>query len=137
MLVAVIAAKPLLGSLDEAFQYIQEFTGFFTPGILFIFLSALFWKRATAASALFAAITSLVLSIAFKTLMPEVPFIDRMGLVFVLSGLVAVAEVMISGNKIHPKAVDLQTINFKTSKAFNVNTLVIVLILIAFYTIWW
>ena len=137
MVVAVIAAKPLLGSLDEAFQYIQEFTGFFTPGILFIFLSALFWKRATAASALFAAITSLVLSIAFKTLMPEVPFIDRMGLVFVLSGLVAVAEVMISGNKIHPKAVDLKTINFKTSKAFNVNTLVIVLILIAFYTIWW
>jgi SSS family solute:Na+ symporter len=137
MLVAVIAAKPLLGSLDEAFQYIQEFTGFFTPGILFIFLSALFWKRATAASALFAAITSLVLSIAFKTLMPDMPFIDRMGLVFVLSGLVAVAEVLISGNKIHPKAVDLQTINFKTSKAFNVNTLVIVLILIAFYTIWW
>lgn len=137
MLVAVIAAKPLLGSLDEAFQYIQEFTGFFTPGILFIFLSALFWKRATAASALFAAITSLVLSIVFKTLMPEMPFIDRMGLVFVLSGLVAVVEVVISGNKIHPKAVDLQTINFKTSKAFNVNTLVIILILIAFYTIWW
>ena len=137
MVVAVIAAKPLLGSLDEAFQYIQEFTGFFTPGILFIFLSALFWKRATAASALFAAITSLGLSIAFKTLMPEMPFIDRMGLVFLLSGLVAFIVVMLQGNKVHEKAVDLQAINFKTSKAFNVNTVVIVLILIAIYTIWW
>ena len=137
MIIAVIAARPLLSSMEGAFQFIQEFTGFFTPGILFIFLSALFWKKATAASALFAAVTSLILSIAFKALIPEVPFIDRMLMVFLLSALIAVIVVMVQGNQDHPKAVNLQSINFKTSKAFNVNTLVISLILIAFYTIWW
>ncbi len=45
-------AKPLLGQLDQAFQYIQEFTGFFTPGIVVIFLLGFFWKKATATSAL-------------------------------------------------------------------------------------
>ncbi len=137
LVIAVITAKPLLSSMEGAFQFIQEFTGFFTPGILFIFLSALFWKKATAASALFAAVTSLVLSIAFKALIPEVPFIDRMLMVFLLSALVAVIVVMAQGNQDHPKAVNLQSISFKTSKAFNVNTLVISLILVAFYTIWW
>ena len=41
LLIAIVAAKPLLGSFDQAFQYIQEFTGFFTPGICVIFLLSL------------------------------------------------------------------------------------------------
>jgi len=137
MLIAVIVARPLLQSMEGAFQFIQEFTGFFTPGILFIFLSALFWKKATSASALVAAISSLVLSIGFKALIPDVPFIDRMAMVFIISAVLAVIVVIVQGNKVHEKAVDLGSINFKTSKAFNVNTLVIALILAAFYTIWW
>ena len=47
LVIAVICAQPLLGSMESAFQYIQNFTGFFTPGILVIFLVALFWKKAT------------------------------------------------------------------------------------------
>jgi len=137
MLIAVIVARPLLQSMEGAFQFIQEFTGFFTPGILFIFLSALFWKKATSESALVAAISSLVLSIAFKALIPDVPFIDRMGLVFIISAILAIIVVVMQGNKDHHKAVNLSSINFKTSTAFNVNTLVVGLILAAFYTIWW
>lgn len=52
MVIAMLCARPLLGSFDQAFQYIQEFTGFFTPGICVIFLLGLFWKRASAAGAL-------------------------------------------------------------------------------------
>ena len=65
---AVICAQPLLGSMESAFQYIQNFTGFFTPGILVIFLVALFWKKATTLSVLVAAIMSLILSLGLRFL---------------------------------------------------------------------
>jgi SSS family solute:Na+ symporter len=52
VLLGILAAKPLLGSFDQAFQYIQEYTGFFTPGIVVIFVLGLFWKRANEAGAL-------------------------------------------------------------------------------------
>ena len=64
ILLAILTARPLLGSFDQAFQYIQEYTGFFTPGIVVIFLLGLFWKRATEAGALAATIGSFVLSVA-------------------------------------------------------------------------
>jgi SSS family solute:Na+ symporter len=65
LLVAIVMAKPLLGSFDQAFQYIQEFTGFFTPGICVIFLLGMFWERSTATAALVAAIASFLLSAVF------------------------------------------------------------------------
>src|SRR3546814_11359472 len=61
----LLTARPLLGSLDQAFQYIQEFSGFVTPGITIIFLLGLFWPRATEAGALVGAIASVVLSFVF------------------------------------------------------------------------
>src|ERR1700681_1492503 len=62
LIIAMLAAKPLLGSFDQAFQYIQEFTGFFTPGICVIFLLGMFWDRTSATGALVAAVASAVLS---------------------------------------------------------------------------
>ena len=64
LIIAILMAKPLLGSFDQAFQYIQEFTGFFTPGICVIFLLGMFWERCTATGALVAAIASFVLSLS-------------------------------------------------------------------------
>ena len=52
MMIAVVLAKPLVGKSEQAFQFIQEFTGFFTPGIVVIFLFGFFWKKATASSLL-------------------------------------------------------------------------------------
>ena len=86
ILIAAIVAKPLLGSFERVFQYIQEFTGLFTPGILVIFLVALFWRKATTLSVLVAAIASVVLSLAIKFVMPELAYIHRMGIVFFISG---------------------------------------------------
>jgi SSS family solute:Na+ symporter len=137
MLIAVVCAKPLLGSIDEVFQYIQEYTGYFTPGILLIFLIALFWKKATSAAALTAAIGSFVLSLVLSKFYPELPWMDRMGIVFIASAILAFLVVMLQGNADHPKAVKLNTINFKTSTAFNINTLIVILVLIVFYAIWW
>ena len=66
IIIAIIAAKPLVGSSEQAFQFIQEFTGFFTPGITVIFLLGLFWKRANEAGAICAAVSSVLLSWLFK-----------------------------------------------------------------------
>ncbi len=79
LVIAMIVSRPLLGNFDQAFQYIQEFTGFFTPGIVAIFLLAIFWRATTANGALGAAVGSAVLSLGFKLFWPSLPFIDRVG----------------------------------------------------------
>lgn len=74
----------MLSGLDQAFQYIQEFTGFVSPGALSIFLAGFFYKRATANGALAAALGSFVFSFGLKFLFPGLPWMDRMGLVFLM-----------------------------------------------------
>ena len=44
LLIASIMA-PLLGGIDQAFQFIQEYTGVVSPGILAVFILGLFWKK--------------------------------------------------------------------------------------------
>jgi SSS family solute:Na+ symporter len=137
MLTAAIIAKPLLGKFDQAFQYIQEFTGFFTPGVVAIFLLAMFWKKTTANAALAAALSSAVLSLAFKLLWPELPFIDRVGLAFVLCVLIGMAVSRLEGGGEHPDAIDYKAVDTSTSKGFNFASVVIVLMLTGLYATWW
>ena len=137
LFIAVCVAQPLLGDLDSAFQYIQEFTGFFTPGILVIFLVALFWKKATTMSVLIAAGTSLFLSIFIWYVFPEYPFIHRMGVVFLISGLTCYMTALIQGYTDQEKAIDLNGINFSTSKGFNYSTVAIVAVLAVIYGLLW
>ena len=137
LVIAVICAKPLLGSLESAFQYIQEFTGFFTPGILVIFLVALFWKKATTLSVLIAAGTSLTLSVFIWYFFPEYPFIHRMGVVFLVSGFTCYMTTLIQGYSDQEKAIDLKGINFSTSKGFNYSTVVILAVLTVIYGLLW
>jgi SSS family solute:Na+ symporter len=136
MVLAMLTAQPLLGSFDQAFQYIQEFTGFFTPGICVIFFMGMFWEKTTANGALFAAIGSAVLSFAFKMLWPELPFIDRVGLVFLSCVAIAVV-VSLMENRSQPGAVHLGDIDFSTSKGFNLSAIAVTLMLAALYTTWW
>lgn len=136
MILAMIAAEPLLGKFDQAFQYIQEFTGFFTPGIVVIFLLGMFWKKTTAAGALAAAIGSVVLSFAFKMLWPELPFIDRVGLVFLIAAGLAAAVSMLQ-NREQEGAIHLDEIQFATTTGFNISALAVTLILAALYATWW
>ena len=137
ILLAIFTARPLLGSFDQAFQYIQEYTGFFTPGIVVIFLLGLFWKRASEAGALAATIGSFALSIGLKTLWPELPFMDRMGLVFVLALILAVVCSLLAPAAAATDRIRTTGISFGTSTGFNVGAVGVVVILIALYTAWW
>ena len=138
IIVAVLCAQPLLGNLESAFQYIQNFTGFFTPGILVIFLVALFWKKATSLSVLVAAITSLFLSLGMYLLAPDdFPFQHRMGIVFLVTGFLCYMTALLQGYEDQDKAIILEDINFLTSKGFNISAFIILVLLIIIYTIWW
>ena len=137
MLLAMICAKTLLGNFDQAFQYIQEFTGFFTPGIVVIFLLGMFWKKTTSNGALAAAIGSAVLSFALKMLWPELPFIDRVGLVFLTCVAIAVSFSVLAGNREQDGAVSLHDIQFSTTRGFNLSSVLVALILSALYATWW
>lgn len=136
LLIAVFIA-PLLSNLDQAFQYIQEFTGFVSPGALAIFLAGFFYKKATANGALAAAIGTFAFSLLFKVFMPELPFLDRMGIVFLLSLLLIWIFARIEGNKDHEKAITISFELFKTSKAFVIGSIGVIAILILFYSLWW
>jgi SSS family solute:Na+ symporter len=137
MLVAMIVARPLLGNFDQAFQYIQEFTGFFTPGIVAIFLLGFFWKNTTANGALGAAIGSAALSLGLKLVWPSLPFIDRVGLVFLLCMGLGVLISRLGGGRPHPRAIEYRDVDIHTSTGFNLASLVVVLMLGALYIVWW
>jgi SSS family solute:Na+ symporter len=137
LFIAVLSAQPLLGSMESAFQYIQNFTGFFTPGILVIFLVALFWKKATTLSVLVAAIMSLILSLFIFLVFPEYPFIHRMGVVFLVSGFACYITSLLQGYSDQEKAIDISGINFKTEKSFNISTVIICIILTIIYVLLW
>jgi len=137
LVIAMLAAKPLLGQFDQAFQYIQEFTGFFTPGICALFVLGMFWKNTTANGGLAAALGSFLLSIVFRQFWPELPFIDRVGIVFLLCVGLAVLISLYEKKGVHENAVALDEVNFGTSKGFNVAAIAVVFLLVAFYSAWW
>ena len=140
LLIAMLCAKPLLGQFDQAFQYIQEFTGFFTPGIVVIFLLGMFWKGMTSTAAICAAVGSAVLSLAFKLALPQLPFMDRVGLVFLACIAIAAAVSILTRqtqSKQSAEVVDIGSVNFKTQTSFNVLSLGVIVVLTAFYATWW
>jgi len=159
MIIAVMVA-PFLG-IDKkgGFQYIQEYTGFVSPGIFAMFILGFFWKKATANAALFATIGGFMFSIIFKFLphfadlsflydfgfavpnaegIYEIPFIDRMGFVF----LICVIGMYIISIYEHKKGVttnglEIDRSMFKLSPGFTVGMLVILSVLAALYTLFW
>lgn len=137
IVIAILAARPLIGQSDQAFQFIQEFSGFFTPGITVIFLLGLFWKRASEPGAIAAAVASVVLSYLFKQFYPEIPFMNRMGLVFLISLALAVVLSLLLPAARGRDRIRTDDVSFATPASFNVGAVGVVLILIALYYTYW
>lgn len=135
--IALLTARPLLGQFEQAFQYIQEFTGLFTPGIVVIFITGMFWKRATSRGALAAAIGSAVFSVALKFGLPSLPFMDRIGLVFLLCLAVTLVVSLMDKPSDHDSSVSLDDVSFITDRGFNLAAIGCVIILTFFYVTWW
>ena len=146
LIIACIMA-PLLGNLDQAFQFIQEYTGVVSPGILAVFLLGLFWKKTTNKGAIIGALVSIPIAMYFKVapkgwstsaLFVDVPFMDQMGYTLLLTmlviGLVSYFQHKGADDK---KGIDITKELFKTSPLFNIGSFAIILILVALYAAFW
>jgi SSS family solute:Na+ symporter len=136
IVIAIFITRPFLNNFGQGFQYIQNFTGFVTPGICVIFLLGLFWARATATAAMVSMIATVVLSWVFYKFLPEYPFMNRVGWCFVAGIVIAVAISLASPRK-EALRVDIKNVDFKTGTFFNAAAALIVLILAFLYYTWW
>jgi SSS family solute:Na+ symporter len=161
VLMSLIIGEKLMGEGKQGFTYIQEYTGFVSPGILAMFLLGFFWKRTTSNAALFATIGGFVLSCVLKFLplwvnldfltplglfQPnpanhgayEIPFIDRMGIVFCFCILgMAVINFVENRRGVEKKGLEVDTSMFRVSRSFAVGAIIICAILLTLYTVYW
>jgi len=146
LIIACIMA-PLLGNLDQAFQFIQEYTGVVSPGILAVFMLGLFWKKTTNKGAIVGALASIPIAMYFKVapkgwsssaLFVDVPFMHQMGYTLLLTmlviGLYSYFQHKGADDK---KGIDLTKELFKTSPLFNVGSFAIMIILVLLYALFW
>ncbi|NOY51267.1 MAG: sodium/solute symporter [Chlorobi bacterium] len=129
---------PQLGSLPQMFQYIQEYTGLVSPGILAVFLMGLFWKKASTKAAITGVISSIPIALGFKFMPIEMPFLDQM-LYTMLITMVIILGVSLSlgeGDD-NPKAIPLLKETFVTDKVFNVSAYAILTIVVVLYSVFW
>ncbi|MDB4583328.1 sodium/solute symporter [Draconibacterium sp.] len=134
MAVAVVVA-PLLGSIDQAFQFIQEYTGMISPGVTAIFVLGMFWKRTTSIAALWGTILSIPISAAIKFLVPKMPFLDQMMVSFLVIALIIVVISML--DKKEGKGLEISRKIFRTDKTFNLLSAIIIVIFSAIYIVFW
>ena len=138
---------PLLGGIDQAFQFIQEYTGVVSPGILAVFILGLFWKKTTNKAAIIGALTSIPIAMYFKVapkgwsssnFFIDVPFLDQMGYTAILTMvvIVLVSYIQNKGAK-DSKGIEISKSTFKTSGTFNIASFAIMLILVALYAFFW
>ena len=162
MLVAALVA-PALTALDQAYQFIQEYVGFISPGVLAIFLLGMFWKRTNSAAALTAAVLTIPLSVVLKwlpkicalrflagsgfsssvtqsdgTILYEIPFLERMTIVFLfLSALMVIISLLQPQAKNAARIIQVDKTMFRSTPSFIAGAVLIVGILAALYTAFW
>lgn len=146
-LVIAIFIAPMLGNLGQAFQFIQEYTGIVSPGILAVFVTGLFWKKTKNKSAILGVIASIPIAMFFKIgpngwsdlpIFVILPFMHQMMITCLASIAVIVISSEIEGKgQPDEKQIILKPGIFKTAESFNISSVIILLILAVIYTIFW
>jgi SSS family solute:Na+ symporter len=146
LIIASIMA-PLLGGIDQAFQFIQEYTGVVSPGILAVFVLGLFWKKTTNKAAIIGALTSIPIAMYFKVapkgwsdsaLFVDLPFLDQMGYTALLTmGIIAFISYRQNQGADDEKGIAITRETFKTDAIYNIGAFALMLILTALYAFFW
>jgi SSS family solute:Na+ symporter len=133
--------------MDQAFQFIQEYTGIVSPGILAVFFLGLFWKKATNRAAIIGALSSIPIALYFKvapkgwsdhSVFVNVPWMDQMGYTALLTILVIVlVSLNQTRGKDDDKGINLKRELFRTTPLFNIGSFAVLLVLAALYAIFW
>jgi solute:Na+ symporter, SSS family len=144
MSIAALIA-PALKNLDQAYQFIQEYVGFISPGVLAIFLMGFFWKRTTATAALTGSLLTIPVSTILKFLpvwtqgaFPDYPFLDRMTITFVIIVLIMIGISLskpVTNQVSHTIIIDKK--DFRVSPSFILGSVIIMGILAGLYTAFW
>lgn len=159
VILSLLLGEGLMGEGKQGFQYIQDYTGYVSPGILAMFLLGFFWKKTTSNAALFATIGGFVFSVLFRFLpqfvnlgflapygfsklnakgMYDMPFLDRMGFVFIFCIIGMYIISMIENRKgLRVNALEVDTKMFRVTPAFTAGSLIICGILVAIYSVFW
>ncbi len=146
MFIAALVA-PALKSLDQAYQFIQEYVGFFSPGVLAIFLLGMFWKKTTPTAGLAGALLTVPIAAILKFLpmwtngaFPDYPFLDRMTISFFIIVFLMVAISLLkpeSEEKLEAHKIEVDKSMFKVSSEFIMGSFIICGVLVALYTVFW
>ncbi|WP_349351589.1 sodium/sugar symporter [Flagellimonas sp. MMG031] len=150
-LVIAMVLAPLLGGLDQAFQFIQEYTGVVSPGILAVFLLGLFWKKTTNRGAIIGVLASIPVAMFFKVgpkgwvngsalepIFPSLPWMDQMGLTFLITVMVIMlASYLQNSGKEDPKGIKFAKETFRTGPMFNIGAFAIMIVLTVLYALLW
>lgn len=146
LIIAVILA-PQLANLGQVFQYIQEYTGIVSPGILAVFMLGLFWRKTTNNAAIWGVLASIPIALYFKVgpqgwiespFFVNIPFMHQMMITWILTMLLMVGISYAEGKgKDHPKSIIITKSLFKTGPAFNIGAFAILLIVVMLYAMFW
>ena len=137
LIIAVLLA-PALDTMPQMFQYIQEYTGVVSPGILAVFMMGLFWKKANSKGAIIGVISSIPIALLLKLLPVEMPFLDQMLYTCIITmAVIVMVSLMTAKHDEDPKSIPLPRETFKTDKGFNLAAYAIMVILVVLYTVFW
>ena len=137
-LVIACVVAPMLGGIGQAFQYIQEYTGLVSPGILAVFLLGLFWHKTNSKGAIIGVLLSIPFALFLKFMPLNMPFLDQMmyTLLFTMAVIVLVS-LGSATSAVDNKAIELDPEMFKTDKMFNLGAYAILIILAVLYSVFW
>lgn len=135
--IALVLARPFIGGFASGFQTVQEYTGFIAPGVVVVFLLGFFDGRSNAAGAYTALIGSLAVNVVLKFAAPDVPFIIRIWIVFVIALVAAALVSRVTGRPEEERTVRMGDIAFATSPLFNTLSIAVIAILAGLYVWLW
>lgn len=136
-LVVACVMAPLLGGIDQAFHFIQEYTGIVSPGILAVFILGLFYKKATNTGAIVGALASIPIAIGLKQVL-ELPFINEMGITCIATMVVIMLVSQLQGKgKNDEKGIELTKGIFSTNSQFNIGAFAVLMIVATLYALFW
>ena len=146
-LIVAILIAPQLKSLGQVFQYIQEYTGVVSPGILAVFLMGLFYKKASNNGAIWGVISSIPIAMYFKVgpngwsslsiFNHDIPFMNQMLITCLATMFIIFIVSKIEGNQDDPKGIVITKNLFSTSPAFNISAFAVCIITAFLYAFFW
>ena len=146
-LIVAILIAPQLKSLGQVFQYIQEYTGVVSPGILAVFLMGLFYKKASNNGAIWGVISSIPIAMYFKVgpngwsnlsiFNHDIPFMNQMLITCLATMFIIFIVSKIEGNQDDPKGIVITKKLFSTSPAFNISAFAVCIITAFLYAFFW